>query len=104
MRYKRFIASLIFGLLMSNVLLVLTAEAQVAIRSYYRKDGTYVQPHYRSRPDGNPYNSYSFVGNTNPCTGKTATENPNAHSRNYYRSDPSSPPRSNLCLVSAAVV
>lgn len=46
--------------------------SQVKVRGYYRKNGTYVQPHYRSRPDGNPYNNYSYPGNTNPYTGAVA--------------------------------
>lgn len=58
--------------------------AQVKVRGYYRKDGTYVKPHYRSKPDGNPYNNWSYPGNTNPYTGKTATGNPETYLRNYY--------------------
>lgn len=27
------------------------------VEGYYRKDGTYVRPHIRSNPDGNPYNN-----------------------------------------------
>jgi hypothetical protein len=57
--------------------------AQVRVRGYYRKNGTYVQPHYRSKPDGNPYNNYSYPGNTNPYTGKTATGNPSTYLNNY---------------------
>lgn len=30
----------------------------VYVHGYSRSDGTYVQPHYRSAPDGNPYNNY----------------------------------------------
>jgi len=58
--------------------------AQVKVEGYYRKDGTYVQPHYRSNPDGNPYNNWSFPGNTNPYTGKTATGNEETYLENYY--------------------
>lgn len=54
------------------------------MNSYYRKDGTYVQPHYRSNPDGNPYNNWSYPGNTNPYTGKTASGDPITYLRNYY--------------------
>ena len=61
-----------------------TADAAVRVRGYFRKNGTYVQPHYRSNPDGNPYNNWSFPGNTNPYTGKTATGNPDTYLRNYY--------------------
>ena len=35
-----------------------TAHAQVSVRGYTRSDGTYVNPHIRSYPDGNPYNNY----------------------------------------------
>jgi hypothetical protein len=56
---------------------------QVKVRGYYRKDGTYVQPHYRSRPDGNPYNNYSYPGNTNPYTGKTTSAGSSSYSGSY---------------------
>lgn len=45
----------------------------VRVRGYFRKDGTYVQPHYRSSPDGNFYNNWSTQGNINPYTGKEGT-------------------------------
>ena len=60
-------------------------DATVRVRGYYRKNGTYVQPHYRSNPDGNPYNNWSFPGNVNPYTGKVATGNPDTYLKNYYR-------------------
>lgn len=49
------------------------AVAAVHVKGYYRKDGTYVQPHYRSNPDHNFYNNYSTKGNINPYTGKEGT-------------------------------
>lgn len=58
------------------------AEAAVKVKGYYRKDGTYVRPHYRSNPDGNPYNNWSFPGNTNPYTGETATGDPSTYLKN----------------------
>lgn len=70
--------------------MTLQTFAQVKVRGYYRKDGTYVQPHYRSNPDGNPYNNWSYPGNTNPYTGKTATGNPNTYLENYYNRSSSS--------------
>ena len=33
--------------------------ADVYVNGYYRSNGTYVQPHYRSNPDGYSYNNYS---------------------------------------------
>lgn len=62
--------------------------SQVRVNGYYRKDGTYVRPHYRSSPDGNPYNNYSYPGNTNPYTGKVATGSQSTYLRNYYKTYP----------------
>lgn len=42
------------------VLGLVSANADVYVNGYYKKDGTYVQPHTRSNPDGNPYNNYSY--------------------------------------------
>jgi hypothetical protein len=55
----------------------------VYVNGHYRKDGTYVQPHQRSRPDGNPHNNYSFPGNVNPNTGKVAPGKTDTYLRNY---------------------
>ena len=60
------------------------ADAAISVRGYYRSNGTYVQPHYRSNPDGNPYNNWSYPGNTNPYTGETAGGNPSTYLENYY--------------------
>ena len=46
------------------------------VNGYQRQDGTYVQPHYQTAPDNNPYNNYSTQGNTNPYTGQEGTVNP----------------------------
>ena len=70
--------------------MTLQAFAQVKVKGYYRKDGTYVKPHYRSNPDGNPYNNWSYPGNTNPYTGKTATGNPDTYLKNYNNRSSSS--------------
>ncbi|RKY31357.1 MAG: hypothetical protein DRP68_05100 [Candidatus Omnitrophota bacterium] len=34
------------------------AQGDVYVHGYYRKDGTYVRPHYRSSPDGIKSNNY----------------------------------------------
>jgi hypothetical protein len=62
---KKILAVLIFFLIFANV-----AFAQVHVRGYYNSNGTYVQPHYRSSPDRNPYNNWSTQGNINPYTGQ----------------------------------
>ena len=47
------------------------ALAQVNVGGYYRSNGTYVQPHQRSAPDGVRSNNYSYPGNYNPNSGRT---------------------------------
>jgi hypothetical protein len=54
------------------------------VGGYYRSDGTYVRPHYRTNPDGNPYNNYSFPGNYNPNTGRITPGNPDTYLERYY--------------------
>lgn len=61
----------------------LQAEAVVSVKGYYRKDGTYVAPHYRSDPDGIKSNNWSYPGNTNPYTGKTAGGSVSSYLNNY---------------------
>jgi len=86
MKNKRIIISTILILIIFSLFLSL-AFADVWVSEYYRKDGTYVQGHWRSSPDGNPYNNWSFPGNVNPYTGKVATGNPETYLKNYYGSD-----------------
>ncbi len=47
------------------------ASADVGVRGYYRRNGTYVQPYYRSSPNNTVYDNYSVYPNINPYTGKT---------------------------------
>jgi hypothetical protein len=49
----------------------------VPVRGYINRNGTYVQPHMRSAPDGNGYNNWTTRGNVNPYTGRPGTEDPN---------------------------
>lgn len=52
-------------------LVSVSAFAQnVHVDGYYKKDGTYVSPHWRSSPDGDTSNNWSSEGNYNPYTGK----------------------------------
>jgi len=49
------------------------ANADVYVRGYSRDNGTYVQPHYRSNPDGDRSNNWSTYPNVNPHTGQIGT-------------------------------
>lgn len=42
----------------------------VRVKGYYRKDGTYVRPHYRTAPNRTVRDNWSYKGNINPHTGK----------------------------------
>ena len=50
------------------------------MRGRYRSNGTYVQPHYRSSPNGTALDNFSTKGNINPYTGKEGTVNPPIYS------------------------
>jgi hypothetical protein len=65
------------------MLLPTFAAAQVYVNPYVRRDGTQVEGHYRSAPDGNPYNNYSYPGNTNPYTGRVAPGDPDTYLREH---------------------
>src|SRR5262245_35397727 len=54
-----------FAALLAVFVLCATASAQVKVRGYTRKDGTYVRPHYRSKPDGVFENNWTTYGNVN---------------------------------------
>ena len=47
-----------------------TATADVYVNAYTKKNGAFVQGHYRSNSDGNFYNNWSTKGNVNHYTGK----------------------------------
>ena len=70
-------------LVLISFLTVSLAEAG-HVRGYYKQNGTYVQPHFRTSPDRNPYNNYSFPGNYNPNTGRITPGNPDTYLNRYY--------------------
>ena len=73
-------AALMLGL---TILPILAAHAQGYhyTNPYYRQDGTYVQPHYQTNPNGNPYDNWSTRGNVNPFNGQPGTRNPYPYGR-----------------------
>ena len=73
------------------LLLATSGWAQVSVRGYYRANGTYVQPHHRSNPDGDVRNNYSYQGNVNPYTGEIGTKRDKSGSsnRNYQETSSS---------------
>lgn len=63
--------------------------AQVHVRGYYRKNGTYVQPHERTRPNHTVTDNYSYPGNYNPNTGRIT----GGSTRNYSQGNTASSER-----------
>lgn len=53
-----------------------TAFAQTYVKPHVRKDGTYVEGHYRSSPNRSQHDNYGSKGNYNPYSGKTGTVDP----------------------------
>lgn len=51
-----------------------SADAAVRVKGYYRSNGTYVAPHYRSNPDSSKLNNWSTKGNYNIYTGKKGSK------------------------------
>ena len=62
------------------------ALADTYVNGYTRRDGTYVQPHYRSSPDSYRFNNYSSQGNVNPYTGQRGYSNSYGTYSNSYGS------------------
>ena len=56
---------LAFALIMPTVV-----DAATRVSGYYKKNGTYVQPYYRSDKNSVKSDNYSCKGNINPYTGK----------------------------------
>lgn len=59
-------ALVIFALMVIS----LSSIADEYVRGYVRKDGTYVQPHFRSTPNNFKFDNYGSQGNVNPYTGQ----------------------------------
>ena len=83
--------TMILAVLFLSVAFVGEAFADTYVRGYYKRDGTYVQPHYRSSPNKSYNDNWSVRPNVNPYTGKRGTRSPTSNDRSpsssgYYRS------------------
>lgn len=58
----------------------------VKVSGYYRKDGTYVQPYFRTAPNSTNRDNFSTKGNTNPYTGKPGWIDPDSKFNTFYYS------------------
>ena len=49
-------------------------STDVSVKGYYKSDGKYVQPHYRSGSNKTKRDNFSTKGNTNPYTGRKGSK------------------------------
>lgn len=61
------------------------AQSHVYVNGYYRSNGTYVQPHYRTAPNNTVRDNWSTYPNVNPYNGQTGTR--------HYNTNTYSPPK-----------
>jgi hypothetical protein len=50
--------------------------SSIFVHGYTKKNGTYVKPHHRTRPNKTKKDNWSTKGNVNPYTGKKGTKSP----------------------------
>lgn len=60
---------LLIMLLSTVAMMAQTNPNHVRVNGYYKSNGTYVQPHYRTAPNSTNRDNFSTIGNTNPYTG-----------------------------------
>ena len=66
-----------------------SVKADVYVDGYFRSNGTYVKPHYRTSPNNTVIDNYSYPGNYNPNNSST---NNNSYRNLYSPSKPSTNP------------
>lgn len=74
---KYYLTVLVFSSLTSTAL-----ASDTYVSGYARKNGTYVQPQFRSKANNNTYDNYSSQGNANPYSGNKGTVNPYQNNNN----------------------
>lgn len=67
----------------------LFAQSDVYVNGYFKNNGTYVQPHFKTAPNSSMFDNYSTKGNYNPYTGKPGWIDPYSKvSSSYYSAIP----------------
>lgn len=79
-------------LIVSFSLMSFPAFADTYVKGYVKKDGTAVEGHYRSPPDGIRNNNYSTQGNVNPYNNREGTKQRDDSEGSYYLGLPQVPP------------
>jgi len=71
MSFRRYSPSQVVGVLLSCLLFIFAsyAKADTYVNGYFKKDGTFVEGHYKTTPHETNWGAYSTDGNSNPYTG-----------------------------------
>ncbi|QJD80208.1 hypothetical protein [Spirosoma rhododendri] len=72
-----------------------TNPNHVRVSGYTRKDGTYVQPYFRTAPNATNRDNFSTTGNINPYTGKPGWIEPDSRYSTFYYNTYTYPSASN---------
>lgn len=66
--------NLFFTLALAFIAKFSFGQSHVHVRGYVTKNGTYVQPHYRTSPNNTVFDNWSTYPNVNPYTGNVGTK------------------------------
>lgn len=83
-------------------ILALNAHADQYVEGYCKKNGKCVKGYWRSSPDKDPTNNWSFPGNVNPRTGKIATGDASTYITNLNDQRPNSSNENGLKVLTNA--
>ncbi|MCF6271378.1 MAG: hypothetical protein L3J41_16830 [Melioribacteraceae bacterium] len=85
MKFKRYFPFFFVLLISIQILFAQTNPSHVRVSGYYRSNGTYVQPYFRTAPNSTNRDNFSTRGNVNPYTGKPGWIEPdNNYNTLYY--------------------
>jgi hypothetical protein len=76
-----------------------TNPNHVKVKGYYKSNGTYVKPYFRTAPNNSNSDNFSTQGNTNPYTGQPGWIKPDSKYNTFYYSNQTYSP-SEMKLVS----
>lgn len=81
---KKIFLIVIFLFLLFGLVFGQTKPNHIKVSGYTRKDGTYVQPYFRTAPNSTNQDNFSTKGNTNPYTGKPGWIDPDSKYNKFY--------------------
>lgn len=81
---RKFISLLLLFFSCLGFVFAQTNSKHIRVSGYTRKDGTYVQPYFRTAPNSTLMDNFSTKGNVNPYTGKPGWINPNSKYNTFY--------------------